>query len=420
VRRLGVAPIVGLLLVAAAGCTEKSLGTCDITARACQIDIYYRVLNLRGDGYDPFGGLPPVQVITEDDYRAMLLAQQAANAAKYGPSPWDKALELLRFTGSAAPAPGDGGVDGGANLDAGSSTIEDEVTHILAFYDPATKTVTVVSHPTQISPTAREEAMVTLAHELVHALQDREIDLNKQDFYTSDEYLAYDAVIEGDARFYEDLFTEEVIRMMGRVPTVAGVAMPDAELDYVYAHFDEAGTPLFASRYLMYPLGAKYEATAYRSGGNAAVRHAVAEAPIRTVGLLVGADGVRPPVGTGDLACPAPATSSLPTTGATAGWDQFGAVMFYSFLRGWGVDHPTAFELAQSWTGDFLRIQANADLSTTAVAWRLEFSGSVPASVATTLAATGELSAKTGTGYLEITATDSTAPLGWTPAAGCP
>ena len=53
-------------------CSQPSLSTCDITQRSCQQDIYYKVLSLRGDAIDPFDGLPPVAVISEDTYRNIL------------------------------------------------------------------------------------------------------------------------------------------------------------------------------------------------------------------------------------------------------------------------------------------------------------------------------------------------------------
>lgn len=400
------------LLLAATGfaCDQRDLSSCDITQRACQESIYYRMVNLRGDGYDPFGGLPPIGVISEDQFRAMLERQEAEQASA-GPNPWDKALELLHFTSSGNST---------------GSTIDDEVAHVYAFYDPESKTVTVISHPNQAGDFAREDAMVTLAHELVHALQDRELNLAEQSFSDSDQYLAYNAMIEGDARFYEYLFYDDVVHTIGKRLRYAVVDLPDAELDWAYANFDELGSPLFAARYLLYPLGARYVAAAYRSGGNAAVRHAYARAPTRTVGFLVGSGGRMPPVGAGS-ACAAPTAEGLPPSAAATAKDQreltdedqIGAVLFYTFLRGWGVAHDEALATAQMWTGDSVRVQANADFSATAVAWRLTLSAAPASSIAQTLAGSGKLAVKTVGQSLEITATDSTTPLNWRAAAGC-
>jgi len=405
------------LAAAASACSSHTLTACDITERACQESVYYQVLSLRGDGYDPFGGLPPVAVITEAELRAELEAEAAARAAQSGPNPWDTALALLHFAGTSAPSP-----DGGAPADgggAGGSYIDDQATHILAYYSPETKRVTVVSHPSQT--VSAEEAMATLAHELVHALQDRELDLGaKVNDLTLDAYLATrQGLVEGDARFYEYLFAADVVRMMGRVPRDVAERI-DLTLDYAYQNFDELGSPLFAAEYLMYPLGAKYFATAYRSGGNAAVRHAYAKVPGQTVSFLVGADGRAPPPGAG-VVCWPPAVTSLPSGSLAAGGDQFGAVAFYTFLRGFGVDHDTAFATAQSWTGDYLQVQADKNLDTVAVAWRLEFAQAVPAGIASALGASGELTVTAGNvnATLEITAAASTTPVVWQ-AGNCP
>ena len=189
-RRIALSCLAAFALSSGLACSEHPFVTCDITQRACQEDVYYRVLSLRGDGYDPFGGLPPVTVISEADFRAMLVAEQAASAQE-GKNPWDQALVLLHFT-TTTKATGNAGVDGGASGDAGAatstatSTIDDEVAHIYAFYDQTSRTITIISHPNQTGDHVQEEAMITLAHELVHALQDREIDLNKSDFNSED------------------------------------------------------------------------------------------------------------------------------------------------------------------------------------------------------------------------------------------
>ena len=409
---------VGLLLLLAsgAGC-QRALVTCDITQRTCQEDIYFHDLSLRGDGYDPFGGLPPVTVITEDEFRQQLIAQAQSDAAKNGPNPWDKALLLLHLTSATNSSAGVGGVgDGVAGNDAGTgnSTIEDEVAHVLAFYSSQTKTVTIVAHPNQTGSDAESNAMITLAHELIHSLQDRELDLNKQDFQTSDGYLAYDTIIEGDARFYETLFANDLLHLEWRQSNITELAKKQLQ-DY-YDNFGELGAPQFAAQALIYPLGELYEATEYQAGGSAAVRHGYAKEPPRMVGFLVNADGTAPPVGSGNV-CPASAVAnaSLPT----AGTDQFGALLLYTFLRGWNVDHATAFATAQTWTGDFLRVQANGDLSTTAVAWRIELSAPPPAQIAQSLTATKELAVTSDSRSLEITVSDSSTPLSWN-AVACP
>jgi hypothetical protein len=130
----------------------------------------------------------------------------------------------------------------------------------------------------------------------------------------------------------------------------------------------------------------------------------------------VGDDGRAPPVSAGAVC--AAATANLSTIPTTTGLDEFGAVAWYAFLRGWGVAHDVAFATAQTWTGDSLRVQATADLGTTAVAWRLELSAAPSAEVARALGQGSALAVTTGPNSIEVTASDAVNPLTWT--SGCP
>ena len=401
-------PCLALLLLSAGlACSQHDFAMCDITETACQEEIYYQVISLRGDAYDPFNRLPPVTVISEGQYRAILEEE----AATQGPSVWDKALVLLHFS-SAASAQGDAGtgVDGGAGTS--TSEIDDEATHTYAFYSWKTKDVTVISHPDQTGDSAQADAMITLAHELVHALQDREFDLQRT-ATSYDDYLANDTIVEGDARFYQYLFTKDLCPHISGCKSVYSLAY---ELNYYWSHFDDLGSPLFAATMLMYPLGGNYESRIYDSGGNAAVRHAYANAPQHTVGFLIGDDGIMPPVSSGNV-CPPRVVKDWPLDSTAVGADHFGALLFYTFLRGWGVSHAVAFATAQTWTGDYLLVQVQT--GTTAVSWRIELSAAPPASIVQALTATGELMVTTEAQVLQITVSDATTPLEWE-AVSCP
>jgi hypothetical protein len=141
--------------------------------------------------------------------------------------------------------------------------------------------------------------------------------------------------------------------------------------------------------------------------------------PKHTVGLLVGADGKAPKDRPGDV-CAAPMVSTWTPSANTMGTDQIGALIVYTFLRGWGVDHDPAFATAQAWTGDFIRLQLGDGGKTTAIAWRIEFSAQPPADIVTRLTASKELAVTPGPRSLEITVSDSPTPLTWKPAEACP
>jgi len=86
---------------------------------------------------------------------------------------------------------------------------EFEATQIAGYYDPDDQTLFVVSNRDHVSPYQR----TTLAHELVHALQDQHFGLDRLTDegagadLDSEAKIAFRALVEGDARFVESRFT---------------------------------------------------------------------------------------------------------------------------------------------------------------------------------------------------------------------
>jgi hypothetical protein len=343
-------------------------------------------LSIRGDGYDPYHGMPPVSVITEDQFRQNILQEPKSV------NPWDRALTLLHF-------------DSGDS----STYVDDLVANVLAYYSWSTKSVTIVSHPSQTGKDAESEAMITLAHEFVHSLQDQELDLQNSSIETSDGSLAYNTLVEGDARFYELLFMSDVQNLGFSQSNIVDVT--ERILANTYAYVDQYGSSLFAAQALTYALGSNYEAIEYKSGGNAAIRHGYAKEPKRTLGFMGGTPPDASP-------CPAPEASLAP--GSIDSSDEFGALLFYTFMRGWGVSHLPALAAAQSWVGDSVRLQATSDLATTAVAWRIELSTPPASDIVAALSSSGELTVDVSGNRLLITVSDATLPVTWAPVAGCP
>src|SRR5262249_9064928 len=55
------------------GCGRREeLESCDINQQACQESVYYAVMRARGDGFDPFDGVPPIRTITKKEYEKEL------------------------------------------------------------------------------------------------------------------------------------------------------------------------------------------------------------------------------------------------------------------------------------------------------------------------------------------------------------
>jgi hypothetical protein len=106
------------------------LKVCDITQSDCQQDIYYADLRLRGDGYDPFAGIPPIRTISEDQFRAELQDDAAKAAQASPPEPWWDATPVLL---GLLPSTGD----------TQGASIDNQVQNTAAFYSPDTRDVTV-------------------------------------------------------------------------------------------------------------------------------------------------------------------------------------------------------------------------------------------------------------------------------------
>ena len=184
-------PLSVITLALLTGCHGRDLELCDIAQSDCQQDVYYADLRLRGDGYDPFGGIPPIRTISEDQYRAEL-EERAASSPRPAVPWWDAALPLLHLLPSTG--------------DTQSTSIDNQVQNTAAYYSSATREVTVIRHRSQaLDENTLLVNMDILAHELVHALQDRELDLNPSPTSTDGDF-ARSALIEGDASLYDYLF----------------------------------------------------------------------------------------------------------------------------------------------------------------------------------------------------------------------
>jgi len=403
-RILCLAGAVALL----AACTDQTLKVCDITQPDCQQEVYYGDLRLRGDGYDPFAGIPPIRTIDTTQFRKELedQAQAAAAAAQnQAPTPWvDEGLFLLGLVSSTTDTQGD--------------SIDNQVSNTAAYYSPETRDVTVIAHP-ELNVDARSN-MQTLAHELVHAMQDREIDLDLNP-QTTDEYFANKALIEGDATFYGLLFEYNIpLPAGGRFnypnPQAYLLAMRDGMMSDQgdpTSNFASLGPPYYAVPWLVYPLGGLWIADHWTKGGNAAVRHSYGSAPKRSLDYVLG-PGVASPAGT-DICAPA-----APTGFSAKIADSFGAAFFFGYLMAWKVPSADSLSTAQLWRNDAILIYYNQATQKTAVAWRIELGSPLSDSLLATLnTAAGPRVVQTGA-TLMITASDDSALLAtWNPGVTC-
>jgi len=401
-----------------AGCTQGALAICDITQSDCQQDIYYADLRLRGDGYDPFAGMPPIRTISEDQYRTELLDQAAQDAQHAVPQPWwDEALLLLGLV------PSTGGTTQAASID-------NQVQETAAYY--LSGKVTVIAHPAPSGdPTTVAfqpfNNMSTLAHELIHALQDRELDLQFQS-QSTDQDFAQKALIEGDAALYQRLFEYNVTLPLGyhfrsRDPLVYFSTWRDANLSDQgdpTTNFASLGPPFFAVQWLVYPLGGVWLADQWDKGGNTAVRHAYGSAPQHSLDFLLG-PGVAAPASK-TIGCePQPmAPAEFRNNGKAYGIDSFGAVYFFAYLMGWKVPGSDSLASALLWRYDLIFVYYNQSTQKTAVAWRIELDSPLPDTVLAPLTTPGGPRVVQDGTTLMITASDDPAFLAtWNPGAAC-
>ena len=341
------------------GCKPTAeLEACNIAQRDCQLDIYYSLLRLRGDGPDPFEGVPPIRTLTVAQYEAELRRDQKPDkptdeetSTEPKVDPWDVSLQLL---GLIQP-----------KMSSSSQGVTDRVNRVAAFYSSSTRTVTVIDRGGYHDDRGDT---ILLTHELVHALQDGE--LPDWSSHTTDSDLAENAMIEGEATLYENLTADEIDGLdpqetdwndfYGRWLSGRRSAMPKER------------SPYYAASWFTYPLGAGRLVKGYTEGGNAAVRHVLADPPRSAAALMLFSDDAHTNHRAG-LDCKV----DPPGDGySIAGFDQFGALQVYGFLTKAGVDEGIAWKSASHLTDDRLWVFFNKKEGAVVLSWRHRYGGS--------------------------------------------
>ncbi|HEY3451529.1 MAG TPA: hypothetical protein VGK67_34545 [Myxococcales bacterium] len=337
----------------AAGCRTE--GACDIYEAECQRDIFYSVLDARGLAWDAWASPPPMEVITQEQFRALL-----EENAKGQPAPglsWDPALRLL----------------GLLDRDASSQqeSIDSQVESVVAFYSSLTQRVTIIERNPRPSV---DSSSRTLAHEIVHALQDRDVGLRR---YVSaatsgDHALALKSMIEGEAVLFE-LLTDLRWRQLSpmQVDWTGFFGDFSASLDEAVSASESrwAATQLL----LPYYLGSQYLHSAYARGGVAEVEHAFLSQPgsMAEVADVYGHPRVR-----AALSCQGPAA---PPGYLEVGSTRLGAAGLYAFAVR-QVTPDLSMDLMASWSDDRLRFYKSPE-GASAVSWTVRMAGARAPSV---------------------------------------
>lgn len=261
----GLARCGSMLLVLLCGCDAgcPRLQSCDIRERSCQREIAEVAACLRGGEVVT----PAVEVVDAD---AFIEGELAAAAAAEPPTVQQRAMERALSLLELAPESSDP-----------AAVTRESWDGVAAFYAPDTGGVTVLDRGDDLNGSS---AVVTLLHELVHAMQKLGEPEPEASFDAS---LARRAMIEGEATLYQDLALSWAL---GWDPDDVDWALAFWEFrNDAWDRARRSDVPLYmAGRHFSYAFGGSYLNQAWRTGGNAAVRAVLADPPRSTRQILAG------------------------------------------------------------------------------------------------------------------------------------
>lgn len=349
---------LGVAALLLAGCGRSTeLYPCNVAEKSCQEDIYYAIVRLRGDGFDPFDGLPPIRTLTEEEYCRALRESAPKPPPEEPPpaepppppmvKPWDVALQWL---GLLAPA-----------TSGGQAYSENRCETVAAYYSWDSQSVTVIDRGGKRNDLGDS---TLLAHELVHAFQDNEVSALPADGTTDGNYASV-ALTEGEARLYEYLAWAEMNGVPARQHTWHEAFVADVK--WQREQLVQNRNPFAATFWFNYPLGADRLMQGWLRGGNAAVRHLAKNAPRQMVHYMAAHEGME--IGSARaLAC----SVTGPTEAlAQVGGDRFGALQLFGFLTAAKVDEQSAWDTALAWRDDRVWLFFDAEGMEVAVTWRI-------------------------------------------------
>jgi hypothetical protein len=335
------------------GCERIDHRPCDVRDAACQTRLFALAGCLRGE--DP-GSLPPIAVMSEADFAALLTSQAAMRTPSPHRATWDWALSALELI-----QPGDLGTD---------AMIAQSVKFLWGIYRFDSKDIVIVDHGAAFDS---ESASPVLVHELIHALQDREVDLTQFEntFAKSDDSsLATRSMFEGEARMHETRYYASILGLdpaeidwMRRFETSLG-------LDETYLLMQPSPYTATSTRF-PYEWGARYVYYRWVQGGMSGVHDLYVAPPVTTRVLMASVDMDVAPE-------PEPMRPTRPA--GPAGW----TAVDDGVLGAWGLflalseaapggSVAEAQSLALAWRADSIAIYEGTSAGAgTAFAWRID------------------------------------------------
>jgi hypothetical protein len=287
------------------------------------------------------------------------------------------------------------------------------VNNVAAFYSPSTGKVTVIDRGRERNDRADT---ILLAHELVHAFQDKELSGALASLDT-DGGFASRALIEGEAVLYEHLAAEQI----------ADRSVDRTQWSQYYGDWlmglrqgmPDQNSPYFAASWFVYPLGGGLMTTAWLDGGNAAVRRLAGSHPRFSAGYMAAASGEAAARYERSARC---RLADFVGGFEQVGSDRFGAIQFYAFLARAGLSEMTAWQSALDWRDDRLAVYFDRDSDHTLVIWRVELADDSSAQATLTaldesgISGDGELIFQADGAALQVAGSDD--PSEWADALG--
>ena len=358
-RRPVLATVFVLALATSCTPSPQRLAPCDVTTVSCQEDVYRAVQYMRHGAWDPWQEIPPVNVISRAQYEADLRASFAARAPAdpNAPAPHDHRETAQKLLGLIS-----------SETSAQESEIQVLVQGVAAFYSPRDQAITIIEGENR-SPEQQAFETATLAHEFVHAAQDREVgiaDFRQWQTLSTDAYTARSAIIEGEAELVETWM--QWFFGQDNEPHNADwdARFSDRIQGFKNAVHDAPSPYAVARLYFLYPTGESWATENYLEGGMANVRALFENPPNTTVALMAppGELGQGLPI---DINCQSPpvAPGLRPVIRDTMG--ALGLVSFMSTFT--GIDD--AWWFSRFWHADRYEVHGNTETRQTAVFWRI-------------------------------------------------
>jgi hypothetical protein len=215
---------------------------------------------------------------------------------------------------------------------------------VVGFYDAETEELVV--RGTSLSPYVR----TTIAHELVHALDDQHFELDRPEYEDADDEVGFgfSAVAEGNARRVEDAYTETFSDEEQAAATAEELA--------IGADIDVTGIPFVLFELLESPYsdGLEFVRAVLEDGGQEALDRAFSEPP-RTSEQVVDPESYL--AGDERLSVPHPEPSGELVDEGVAGQQLIHLVL------GGMAAQPAATQAAEGWGGDWAVVWRDGDRS---------------------------------------------------------